>query len=273
MAEGQTSDPGSRGFAIGAGLKEARQRIGMDVKQAEERTKIRARYLRALEAEDWEALPAAAYVRGFLRTYGSLLGLDGGMLADEYRRRHESAGSAGSTGSPPAGEPIRAARGRSNGGGGRSGGSGPSRGTIAATVLGVIVLLIVVLGVLGSGEQGEPERKAADSPRRQAKSRAANRGEGRDRNRRFVLEISPATPMIVCLVAGGEALIDSQILAKGAEEKFRGNRRYRLELADPGELKLAIDGEGRDLVASGEQSFEITSNGVEEVTYAGPDCP
>ena len=58
----------------------------MDIKEAEERTKIRTRYLRALEAEDWEVLPAPAYVRGFLRTYGQILGLDGEALADRYRR-------------------------------------------------------------------------------------------------------------------------------------------------------------------------------------------
>ena len=77
------------GLGIGAALKDARRRQDMDVKEAEERTKIRARYLRALEAEDWEVLPAPAYVRGFLRTYGDMLDLDGEMLADRYRRFSE----------------------------------------------------------------------------------------------------------------------------------------------------------------------------------------
>ncbi len=94
---------------IGNALKDARRRIGMDVKEAEERTKIRAKYLRALEAEDWEVLPAPAYVRGFLRTYGALLGLDGEHLADEFRRRYEAPGSAVS----PASEPILQERRRS----------------------------------------------------------------------------------------------------------------------------------------------------------------
>ncbi len=52
-------------------------------------TKIRTRYLRALEAEEWEVLPGHAYVKGFLRTYANLLGLDGDALVDEYRRTVE----------------------------------------------------------------------------------------------------------------------------------------------------------------------------------------
>ena len=68
------------GPGIGATLKDARRRLGMDIKEAEDRTKIRTRYLRALEAEEWEILPAPAYVRGFLRTYGQLLGLDGASV-------------------------------------------------------------------------------------------------------------------------------------------------------------------------------------------------
>ena len=93
----ETSGPG-----IGATLKDARRRLGMDIKEAEERTKIRTRYLRALEAEDWEVLPAPAYVRGFLRTYGQILGLDGEVLADRYRRSYEEPVAAG----PAPGEPV-----------------------------------------------------------------------------------------------------------------------------------------------------------------------
>jgi len=64
---------------IGAALRDARRRYGMEVREVEERTKIRAKYIRALENEDWATLPAPAYVRGFLRTYGQMLGLDGNL--------------------------------------------------------------------------------------------------------------------------------------------------------------------------------------------------
>lgn len=264
MAEGQTNDPGAPGIAIGASLKEARQRIGMGVKEAEERTKIRARYLRALEAEDWEALPGSAYVRGFLRTYGSLLGLDGGMLADEYRRRFEATSPATSS---IAGEPMRSARNRQNGG------DGPSRGLVAGGVIVLIVLLLVVLGVLGSGDDS-PDSAAGPNVARDGKGGGGKGGgSSRDRNQRFRLTIEPASPMTICLATGGDALIDSQVLAAGASEEFRGNRKYRMDLADAGEISIGIDGEDQEIAGSGEQSFEITSSGVDEVSFAGPGCP
>ena len=51
------------------------------------RTKIRAKYLRALEEEEFDSLPSGTYVRGFLRAYASYLGLDGRLFVDEYASR------------------------------------------------------------------------------------------------------------------------------------------------------------------------------------------
>jgi cytoskeletal protein RodZ len=72
---------------IGETLKRARTRAGLDIRTAEERTKIRIKYLRALESENWEAIPSPAYAKGFLRTYAGVLGLDPDALVDDYRRR------------------------------------------------------------------------------------------------------------------------------------------------------------------------------------------
>ena len=61
---------------IGAILAQTRERLGLELPDVEQRTKIRVKYLRALEDEDWEVLPAPAYTRGFLRAYAEELGLD-----------------------------------------------------------------------------------------------------------------------------------------------------------------------------------------------------
>ena len=50
----------------------------------ERATRIRAKYLAALEEEQFAVLPGPAYVRGFLRTYAEELGLDGSLLVDAY---------------------------------------------------------------------------------------------------------------------------------------------------------------------------------------------
>src|SRR5579875_2073705 len=74
---------------IGATLREARLRARIDINEVETRTKIRAKYLRALENEEWDLLPGDVYVRSFLRTYSDFLGLDSRQILDEYKRRYE----------------------------------------------------------------------------------------------------------------------------------------------------------------------------------------
>ncbi len=74
---------------IGSTLREARMRQRIDITEVEAQTKIRAKYLRAIENEEWDLLPGPVYARSFLRTYCDYLGLDSRMLVDQFRRRHE----------------------------------------------------------------------------------------------------------------------------------------------------------------------------------------
>ena len=78
-------------FEIGYSLRAARERQGIGLPEAELATKIRAKYIRALEEEDFDALPADTYARGFLRTYADYLGLDGEIYVDEYASRFHNA--------------------------------------------------------------------------------------------------------------------------------------------------------------------------------------
>src|SRR6201999_4189807 len=74
---------------IGARLREARMRAKIDINQVESDTKIRAKYLRAMENEEWDLLPGEIYAKTFLRTYADYLGLDSRELVEDYRREHE----------------------------------------------------------------------------------------------------------------------------------------------------------------------------------------
>jgi helix-turn-helix protein len=74
-------------FEIGTSLREARLRQGLDFPELEQGTKIRGKYLRALEDEQFDVLPAQTYVKGFLRSYAEFLGLDGQLYVDEYNSR------------------------------------------------------------------------------------------------------------------------------------------------------------------------------------------
>ena len=77
-------------FEIGSSLREARLRHGYDLVEAEAGTKIRTKYLNALEEERFEVLPAPTYVKGFLHAYAEFLGLDGQLYVDEYNARYGS---------------------------------------------------------------------------------------------------------------------------------------------------------------------------------------
>ena len=75
-------------FEIGNSLREARLRQALDLIDVEQATKIRSKYIRALEEERFELLPAQTYVKGFLRSYAEYLGLDGQLYVDEYNSRY-----------------------------------------------------------------------------------------------------------------------------------------------------------------------------------------
>jgi hypothetical protein len=74
-------------FEIGNSLREARLRQELDFPELEQQTKIRSKYLKALEDEQFELLPAPTYVKGFLRNYADALGLEGQLYIDEYNSR------------------------------------------------------------------------------------------------------------------------------------------------------------------------------------------
>ena len=77
-------------FEIGNTLREARLRRGLDMLECEAETKIRAKYLRAMEEEQFDLMPSPTYVRGFLRAYAEFLDLDGQLVLDEYESRFET---------------------------------------------------------------------------------------------------------------------------------------------------------------------------------------
>src|ERR671910_153093 len=85
---GETGNPYT-GIEIGTTLRQAREKRGISLQQVEEATKIRARYLRDLENENFDVLPAV-YVLGSLKTYAEYMGLDGAAIARELKLRQAS---------------------------------------------------------------------------------------------------------------------------------------------------------------------------------------
>ena len=234
---------------IGAELKAARERAGLDLATVAERTKIRSRYLEALEAERWGDLPNLAYGKGFLRTYAELLGLDGETVVDEYRRQVE-AGEPQSM--HPLGDAVleeRRRRPQPNG--------GPGLGLLLALAGAVVIGVVLVVVLAGGGDEEEPARQAAGGKReRDRREEVKPKGT-------VELALAVKAPVEVCLLGGaGEALIDGQVLSAGDHERFE---RQEFELRFPkgfdrDQLKVKLDGNERSLPkASGPVAYEIVA--------------
>jgi hypothetical protein len=132
-------------FEIGNSLREARLRQSLDYSDVERVTKIRPKYLRALEDEQFEMLPAQTYVKGFLRTYAEFLGLDGQLYVDEYNSRYTSREED---------VPLRPRQSTS--------GRGRSRRTESSVILGALIGIAIVFALViaawKSGGDAAPRR-------------------------------------------------------------------------------------------------------------------
>ncbi len=120
-------------------------RARIDIGEVESRTKIRAKYLRAIENEEWDLLPGPVYVKSFLRTYGDYLGLDSRMLIDEYKRRYERPGEGELRPIAPLGRERERER--------RTRGLRPPPWLIVVVVLVIVVVLLAIVGQ-NNGDKG-----------------------------------------------------------------------------------------------------------------------
>jgi hypothetical protein len=83
--------PKAHNIDLGGELRQAREERGVSLDEAEKATRIKGRYLKALEVNDWASLPTQVQARGFLRNYAVYLGLDGEQVMAKYSQATRSA--------------------------------------------------------------------------------------------------------------------------------------------------------------------------------------
>ena len=254
---------------IGHVLEQARARCGLEIADVEDQTKIRAKYLRSLESESWEELPSSAYAKGFLRTYGQLLGLDADALVDEYRRQVESELNEPSY---PLGDQVLERRRRPGGAGG-----GRSR---TALVIGVIILVAAgaAAAILLTNDD-EPKQRDAKHGKADKQGKHKHQDGGNDKPAGPVtLDLHLREPVEICLLGGaGAALIVGQVLPAGDREHFE---RKEFELRFPSgfagnQLTVKIGGKKRLLPkVDGPAAYGITGpQHVQVKKPPGKSCP
>ena len=231
-----------------------RQRL--DIADVEARTKIRAKYLRALENEEFGMLPGPTFVKTFLRTYAEMLGLDPHVLVEEYRAGFEREDEP----EAPLGPPAVAGRDRRHGPR-----IGP--GSLILLVLVGIIALLVAIGL--ASDEGDDGDVASAPETTQSETEAAPPPEP-PRPKRVSLRVTPATPTYICVDrgAGTPVLFENTI---DVAQTFRG-KRLRVNLGKR-DVQLRMNGKlvrvtpGPDPVG-----FAFTPRGSRELPIGQRPC-
>jgi cytoskeleton protein RodZ len=271
---------------IGATLREARMRARIDISEIEAETKIRAKYLRALENEEWGLLPGPAYVRSFLRTYAEALDLDAKLLLEEYKLRHERPSDHDLM-------PIGAPRRRSRAAGRPRGPRRIAPGVVAVGV--VVVALLAALYALGkssdSGSGGDTgsnaattrtsetttttvPRTAASTKKKSSKKQTTTRPNTAASSKFARLQIVPGQgPVFVCLkAAGGKRLLNGVTLQPGSTSGTYRSSKFTLRLGN-GSPSLRINGKVRQVAEASPVAYTITRKTFKRVDPSTtPSC-
>ena len=226
-------------FEIGNTLREARVRRNLTLQQVEEDTKIRVKYVQAMENEDFDIMPGAAYVKGFLRTYCTYLGLDPEVIIGEYRSRGALRGENVEpfAGSSIIGKP-RSHRGRNT--------------IVFVAVVCLLVLAVIYLLGMKPGEDGSTATKpgalgiASASPSASAAARPAvsPSAAGKD-----VVEVKASRADCWLEVRRNSAegtVLFSGTLGKGHARTFEGKDLW-LSLGAPAAVDVEAGGKKIDL--------------------------
>jgi cytoskeletal protein RodZ len=235
---------------IGDTLREARVRQRVNIEELEQSTKIRAKYLRALENEEFGLLPGPTYVKSFLRTYAEKLGLDPQLLVEEYRAQYE----------PP--EPVefqplpsgpREARRRP---------MAPRFGPGAAIVAAAAALLVFLL-ILGltSGED-EPEKSVDRGSQKSRQPPEPKKEPAPASAKRVELRVIPSDLTYICVDRGPEEVVFEGTI--DTPQTFKGPDVLRINLGKRS-AELRVNGEPVSFEDSPEPiGFEFTKNGSRE---------
>ena len=233
-------------FDIGTTLRDARLRQGLDFPELEQTTKIRPKYLRALEDERFDVLPAPTYVKGFLRSYAEALGLDGQPFVDEYNSRFSTSEEeyAIKTRRTPTRRVER---------GGRE-----SRIAVLA-LLGIAIVTALVIAAWrfgGTGDQKVPGLAL------QGQGGPTASSTSRRRATLVVRAVSGSSWMEVRTGPGFRTLAYSGTLEPGQHKRFQG-RQLQLTLASPYNVSVRLNGHRRELPPG--STFVVTPRRIARV--------
>jgi hypothetical protein len=246
-------------FEIGNSLREARVRQSLDFPEIEQATKIRGKYLRALEDENFEQLPGQTYVKGFLRTYADYLGLEGQLYVDEYNSRYVVGG----------GEDEAPLRQRGGGGMPRSTRLMSSAVLIALTVIGLATALVIAAWKFGgaenrgvvdvSGDDGKPAKKHTTTTRRREPTSTAT-------GVRLVVRATKGDSWVEVHRNSPAGKIEYQGTLERGDVQVFTRRHLWLRIDYPRNVVVKLNGVRTPLHGSGPLDLALTNRGLKPVS-------
>ena len=259
---------------IGSILRETRIHLGLTLKQVSEITKIRVKYLQALEEDDYEVLPGPTFIKAYLRTYASMLRLDPDAIIEEYRNTYERRRVPDADSYDLTLEQMRTrATGRK-----RRRPENTRRGYALAGALAIVA--VVLLAWFGSNRGTGEVRLDPDSFGTQTSATQVG-------VENTTTTLGPATTESTAAVITGNAIVlkleatgdcyvvvrendqEGEALFRGAMqsgdvELFTGGKRYWMQIGDPDALQVFINDIIRE-VTGGSGIYYATEGGMEKI--------
>ena len=225
---------------IGQTLRGAREERGAELSDVELATKIRVKFLAAMEEDRWENLPAPAYARGFLDIYARYLGLDHEALLERYSETVE-----GGRQEPVPGSVIKPGTLRQNRQVHRSRSiRWGAIAKVAAAIAVVVVVGLVIVGSIGGSDGGDDSGKAAKAkrPAADAAAPAAPNTTTTTRSGQVEVALKATAPVWVCLVDdSGTPLVNSETLSANDARGPFSSAGFEMTFGN-GSVRLTVDG-------------------------------
>jgi len=269
---------------IGSILRETRMRARIDISQVEADTKIRGKYLRALENEEWSLLPGDVYVRTFMRTYAEYLGIDPRPLVDEYDRRTQFPPERPARRRTQGREPAPRAREQSARRPEPRPNQRPQRVISPPVLIGAaLVLIVVALWIVGNltGGSGKPPSSAQVTTTPTTVSRAQKTTDTKTRTTKTTtttvakttatLKIVPTGTIYVCVEDPTGKQLIANTYTTGESVPLKSGNKLLVTLGNA-EATLTVN--GKPYTPSADKypiGLEILPTGVKTLTL-GPQC-
>jgi cytoskeleton protein RodZ len=259
---------------IGEKLRDARTDRGMELAEVERATKIRLKFLEAMEGDRWEELPAPVYARGFLDIYARYLGLDQQALLDEYSKTVEAEGqepipeSVIKPGTLRQTRPVRRFR-------------SINLAPVAKVAAGVVVLVIIGLVIVGSiggsddgGGNGKQKKSRENGTKAAGPAAPATTTTSTTPSGEVSVELRATATVWVCLVDdSGTKLVDSETLTANETRGPFSADGFEVTLGN-GSVDMTVDGEPAQIPAAAEPLvYRITPSGLRTLdSSSAPTC-